>query len=173
MRTVVLGPRPPELEALIQRRRALGQDRFDEVWEGDYHMVPGPHFRHAAVDSELAVLLRTPAQRAGLVPVSSTNVGRAEDFRVPDQLLLRDPADEAYQATAAMVIEILSPDDETFEKFGFYAEHGVEEILVADPAARTVRLWQLTTDPPGYAEVTRSRLLDVRADELRDRISWP
>ena len=63
--------------------------------------------------------------------------------------------------------------DETFEKFGFYAEHGVEEILVADPAARTVRLWQLTTDPPGYAEVTRSRLLDVRADELRDRISWP
>jgi hypothetical protein len=38
VRTVVLGPRRPELEALLERRRALGQDLFDEVWAGDYHM---------------------------------------------------------------------------------------------------------------------------------------
>ncbi|MDQ3680552.1 MAG: Uma2 family endonuclease [Actinomycetota bacterium] len=37
--------------------------------------------------------------------------------------------------------EIISPDDETYEKFGFYADHGVEEIIVADPAARSVTIW--------------------------------
>ncbi len=40
MRTVVLGPRPPELQALVERRRALGQDLHDEVWHGDYHVAP-------------------------------------------------------------------------------------------------------------------------------------
>jgi len=76
-----------------------------------------------------------------------------------------------------MVVEVLSPDDETFEKFGFYAAHGVEEILVADPAERTVRLWRLGGADEGttrdYAEVDRSDLLDIRADDLRDQITWP
>ena len=31
----------------------------------------------------------------------------------------------------------MSPDDETYEKFGFYAAHGVDELVVADPATRT------------------------------------
>ena len=177
VKTVVLGPRPPELDALIARRHALGQDRFDEVWEGNYHMVPASHFRHAALDHQLAVLLDTLAGRAGLVPIGSTNVGRAGDFRVPDQLVVRDPVEDVYQPTAAIVVEIPSPDDETFEKFGFYAAHGVDEILVADPAERIVRLWALGDAAQGsareYVEVDRSDLLDVRADDLRDRITWP
>ncbi len=37
MRTVIVGKRPPELEDLIERRHALGQDPFDEVWRGEYH----------------------------------------------------------------------------------------------------------------------------------------
>jgi hypothetical protein len=31
------GPRPQELETLIIRRRSLGLDTFDEIWEGTYH----------------------------------------------------------------------------------------------------------------------------------------
>src|SRR5674536_302451 len=41
MATVVFGPRPPELETWLGRRRELGQDRYDEVWGGDYHVGPG------------------------------------------------------------------------------------------------------------------------------------
>jgi len=37
MKTVVLGPRPQALEALIRRRQEQGLDTFDEVWEGTYH----------------------------------------------------------------------------------------------------------------------------------------
>ncbi len=46
MTTGVVGPAPREIEELIDRRRRFGFDLFDEVWEGDYHMVPGswrPH----------------------------------------------------------------------------------------------------------------------------------
>ena len=35
MRTVVLGPPPAELQALIARRHSLGLDGFDEVWKGE------------------------------------------------------------------------------------------------------------------------------------------
>lgn len=41
MRSVVLGERPPELEEFLERRRALGQDGYDEVWEGEHHAAPG------------------------------------------------------------------------------------------------------------------------------------
>jgi hypothetical protein len=64
MRTVVLGERPVEVEHLIKRRRELGQDLFDEVWEGDYHLVPGPSPTHGVIDAALTVLLaRGPALR--------------------------------------------------------------------------------------------------------------
>ncbi|MBO0835758.1 MAG: hypothetical protein J2P28_09590 [Actinobacteria bacterium] len=42
MSTVVLDPVPAEVEELIERRRALGLDLFDEVWAGTYHMAPAP-----------------------------------------------------------------------------------------------------------------------------------
>jgi hypothetical protein len=65
MRTVVVGKRPPEVENLLERRRILGQDLFDEVWKGEYHMVPAPHGRHGRVDFELAGILRPYAADAG------------------------------------------------------------------------------------------------------------
>jgi len=46
MRTVVVGERPRELAEWIERRRSLGQDLFDEVWDEEYHVVPGPSAEH-------------------------------------------------------------------------------------------------------------------------------
>ena len=43
MTTIVRGPRPPELEQLLERRRLSGADRYDEVWEGRYVVAPDPH----------------------------------------------------------------------------------------------------------------------------------
>ena len=42
MPTLVRDPQPAEFEALLERRRRLGQDLFDEVWEGVLHMNPAP-----------------------------------------------------------------------------------------------------------------------------------
>jgi hypothetical protein len=70
MKTVILGDPPPEIAAFPARRRALDQDRSDEVWEGDHHLVPAPHPWHSYIDRTLAVLLDPPARAAGLVGLS-------------------------------------------------------------------------------------------------------
>ena len=46
MRTLVLGPLPAETERFVERRKALGQGTYDEVWEGTYHISPAPRGTH-------------------------------------------------------------------------------------------------------------------------------
>jgi hypothetical protein len=66
VRTVIVGDRPPQIEEWLRLRRKRGQDLLDEVWEGVYHVAPGPGGRHGRVDHQLAVALGALAQRAGL-----------------------------------------------------------------------------------------------------------
>lgn len=40
MPTLVLDTQPPEIEELLERRRAASVDRWDEVWGGVLHMIP-------------------------------------------------------------------------------------------------------------------------------------
>lgn len=171
MTTVFVGHRPPEIESWLERRRALGQDRLDEVWEGVYHVALGPSGAHAVVGGELAGALISRAKRRGLRFSTEFNVGVKDDFRVPDAGIHRGAPSGIFLHSAAMVIEVLSPEDETFAKFGFYAKHGVDEILVADPQERTVRIWQLRDE--SYEETGRSDLLDVSADDVAGEIDWP
>ena len=176
MRTVVLEPLPAEVTTLIERRKALGQDRLDEVWGGVYHMAPAPSKAHAYLDDELAAVLRLAARPRELVGSGPFNLGDPTDYRVPDRGLHRNRSAGVWEATAAMVVEIVSVGDETFEKFGFYAAHGVDEILVADPVLRTVRLWRLGTTAaavPDYVQADASALLGVAVSELTSAIDWP
>ncbi|MGZ6623848.1 MAG: hypothetical protein ACXVHD_30075, partial [Solirubrobacteraceae bacterium] len=75
MRTLVRDPLPPELEALLERRRRLGQDLFDEVWEGVLHMNPAPSGSHGDLESQLHVLLSPLAKVAGLRMRGQFNLG--------------------------------------------------------------------------------------------------
>ena len=166
----MLGPRPPELEALLERRKALGQDRYDEVWAGDYHMVPVPHAVHGYVVHQVGVLLYPLAQRAGLTSTSAFNLGRADDYRVPDGGLHRGVPSALFVPTAAVVIEVVAPDDETWEKIDFYNACSVGELLIADPAQRSVTL--LRREDGQYAEREASALLGVSSAELAAGIEW-
>lgn len=76
------------------------------------------------------MLLDGPARAAGLRPtMSEFSLGESEhDFRVPDGGLHRPGASGVWQSTAAAVVEILSPDDESRQKLPFYADHGVDEL---------------------------------------------
>ena len=99
MPTLVKDPPPAGFEQLLERRRELGQDLLDEVWEGVYHMNPAPAARHADVAQQLAVLLDGPARAAGLVPMMSIfNLGEPDDYRVPDGGLhrARPGAEDVY-----------------------------------------------------------------------------
>lgn len=174
MGTVVLGdPPPPELAALIARRRRAGLDRLDEVWEGVLHMVPVPSYEHARITQQLAEILGPLARAVGLEPaMGAFNVGASErDFRVPDGGLHRPGASGIWHATAALVVEIRSPDDEAWLKLPFYAAHAVDEVLLVDPADRTVA-WLALRDGE-YAPVERSGLVDLGPAELAGKLDWP
>jgi len=172
--TLVKDPPPYEFEQLLERRAALGQDRLDEVWEGVYHMNPSPHPRHGQIGQHLAELLGPAAREAGLVPLINTfNLGDGpQDYRVPDGALFRAIPDQVFMPTAALVVEIVSPDDETWEKLGFYAAHGVDELLIVDPQRREVHWLSLSPDGE-YRPIERSALLALGPAELAERIRWP
>jgi Uma2 family endonuclease len=171
--TYDLIPVPPELADEVARRRAWGADTHDEVWDGEYRMAPGPSGPHGWLDAEVAAALRPHARRAGLTITTAFNVGGPRDFRVPDAGVHRGRPQElgVWNPTAAVVVEVLSPGDDSWEKLGFYAAHEVDEVVMADPDGRTVT-W-LARRGDRYDEVTRSAVLDVDVAEVVDRIEWP
>jgi Uma2 family endonuclease len=159
MPTLVLDPQPEEVTSLIERRRRLGQDLFDEVWDGVLHMNPAPSGRHGKIDRQLAVLLEPVARHAGLTSTGPFNLGEAHDFRVPDGGLHRDWRDRVWYPTAAMVLEIVSPGDETYAKLPFYAAHQVYEVMIVDPDGPRVRWLGLVGAM--YEPIQASRLIDL------------
>lgn len=171
VRTVLVGERPQEVEDLLARRRALGQDLFDEVWEGEYHMAPAPHRRHGHVDEQLPGLLGGRAKAMGLVGSGPCNVGSPDDYRVPDRTYFADPVPQAFNPTAEIVVEIVSPSDESLMKFDFYFGIGVEEVLVIDPEQRSVE-W-FVRSAGGFVPASESARLGLSADELVTSIDWP
>lgn len=172
MATLVLGPPPPELDALAERRRIAGVDRLDEVWAGVLHMVPAPSLEHARVMTQVAVLVGPRARRAGLLPTMRFALGEYEqDFRVPDGGLHRPGAAGVWQTTAALVVEVLSPDDESLQKLPFFAAHEVDEVLLVDPVERKVT-WLALRDGD-YEPVERSALIELGPSELAAAIDWP
>src|SRR5206468_9064964 len=65
------------------------------------------------------------------------------------------------------VIEVRSPDDESYEKFPFFARLGVREVIVVDLDSKDVELYRLAGSE--YVSVARgdggwlrSEVLDVR-----------
>lgn len=104
--------------------------------------------------------------------MSEFNLGESEhDFRVPDGGLHRPGAAGVWHATAAAVVEILSPGDESRQKLPFYAEHHVDEIVLVDPDERTVT-W-LALDGGDDRLVERSGLIELGPTELAARLDWP
>jgi Uma2 family endonuclease len=174
MPTLVLDPAPPELKALMERRRQAGLDRLDEVWEGVLHMLPAPSYADARVAQQLAELLGPLARAAGLeAAMHEFNLGESQhDFRVPDGGLHRTGPKELWLPTAALVVEIVSPGDETWQKLPFYAKHRVDEVLIVDLEQRRVD-WLALGGGGEYTAVGRSSLIELGPAELAAQIDWP
>ena len=172
MPTLVMDPAPAEIDALIERRRRLGLDHRDEMWEGVYRMNPPPSLEHQVILQQLAVLLSSSARDADLLAViQEFGLGAPEDYRVPDGGLHRPGASGVWHPTAALVIEIVSPGDESWHKLPFYAAHDVDEVLIIDPREHSIS-W-LGLENGEYQPIARSGLIDLGPNELGEQIDWP
>jgi len=171
VRTIVLGDQPAPLRSWLERRRTLGQDKFDEVWEGEYHVAPEAHGRHGDVAHQLGDLLGPRARAARLRGSGPLNLGTKDDYRVPDQAYLRRRPTAVWNPEAAIVVEVLSPGDESYAKFGFYHRLGVEEVLIVDPLRRAVEWYRRGEE--GFERTEASRLLSVTEAGLAAEIDWP
>jgi Uma2 family endonuclease len=172
MAVLIREPLPTSISAFLEERRRTGADRFDEMWEGVLHVAPAPTGAHDDLLAQVIELIGPPARAAGLVPgAGGFNLGDANDYRIPDGGIRRERSAAVYFETAALVVEIVSPNDETFAKLPFYADHAVDEVLIIDPADRTVR-W-LGRDDSGYRELTQSAVVPLGPAQLAAAIDWP
>ncbi len=108
---------------------------------------------------------------AGLRALGQFNLGDQGDYRVPDGALIRPGPDAVYLSTAALVLEIVSPGDESWGKLDFYAAHRVDELLIVDPQEKTVS-W-MALEGGEYKHLKRSRLIELGAAELTGQLDWP
>jgi Uma2 family endonuclease len=138
-------------ESMIAERRRLGLDHFDEMWEGELHMVPAPSGEHQRFGTRLLAYLLPVVERAGLIASYETGlydpaVGGETSYRVPDLAVY--PAavasERGIEGAAALVIEVASPADESLAKVPFYSRVGVGELLIVDRDTKEVRRWART-----------------------------
>lgn len=165
---VIRGPLPPEVESLIERRRRLGIDVYDEVWHGVYHMAAAEATSVEHGRAQVAVLKLLTDHEASHPTqwtCASFNLGDNErDFRVPDGGLVASGEDRLWVPRALLVVEVLSRGDETFQKFDFYAQR-VAEVLVVDPGGpQPVRCFR--SDGRALHEGDRSEVLLMRCSEI-------
>jgi len=136
-------------------------------------MNPLPSLEHQLILQQLAELLGPLARGAGLVPlVQEFGLGEPPDYRVPDGGLHRPGGTGVWHPTAALVIEIVSPGDESWEKLPFYAAHKVDEVLIVDPQVHSVS-WLGLEDDGEYRPIEHSGLVALGAQGLAEQIDWP
>lgn len=166
-------------QALLDERRARGADRWDEMWKGELHMVPPPSEEHQAVGTALLVALAPLAAARQLVARYETGLFRPEvddDYRIPDQVYARPEFRSArgIEGSASLVVEILSPNDETYQKLEWYAAVGVGEVLVIEPLTRRAELFANRDGKMVPVEPVVIECLGVRAETVdgKLRLAW-
>jgi Uma2 family endonuclease len=146
--------REPDLEQRVRaERKALGLDRWDEVWEGTYIMAPLPNDEHQDLQANLVAVLQITVGWTGLGDVrGGVNVSDREDwrqnYRCPDVVVFlkgthAQNRDTFWLGGPDFAVEIISPADASREKLDFYASVGVRELLVVDRAPWRLELYRL------------------------------
>lgn len=145
------------LQSLVLHRRRTGTGRLDECWEGVWHLTD-PGRTHQRLAGQIYRVHAEVVEDAGRgsawisINVTDREVRWLENHRCPDGAVIlpgnqgrwigeRNAA--AFWGGPDLVLEILSPGDDSYEKLPFYAERGVREVLIVDPETRRPELWRL------------------------------
>lgn len=157
-------------DAILEDRRRRGADRHDEVWDGVVHMVPQPSPAHNSFQLGLRDALLPIARRHGLQVFTEAALydpvtGEA-NYRVPDLSFARaDQISRRGLEGAELVIEVLSPNDESWEKLPMFARAAVREVWIVHPETRALDVLILAdasySPVPPRDGAIRSIVLDV------------
>jgi Uma2 family endonuclease len=127
----------------LAHRKATGIDRWDELWDGVWHMTPAPTLEHQRMVDEILLFLKPllKARERGLL-VAGINVLQHphgwSNYRIPDLTFVATGREHVLHedgvraAGPDAVIEIRSPGDDTYEKLPFYAAIGTHEVVIID-----------------------------------------
>lgn len=127
-------------------------NRLIEFTDGYIEVLPMPTENHQAILEYIFLALRVLAERiSGKARFASLRLRvRADKFREPDILLVRDANDprrqNRYWLGADLVVEIVSPDDperDTRVKRADYAEAGILEYWIVNPLNETITVLAL------------------------------
>jgi Uma2 family endonuclease len=152
MATLVMDPRIEE--ALLEQRRAAGGDKFDEVWDGVYVMAPMANTEHQAIVSGLNTAISialagvSGAQVYPGINVSDRREDWEKNYRCPDVEVIL-PGSKAvdcgpfHLGGPDFLVEVASDHDRSREKFDFYAQIGVREMLLIDRNPWLLELYRL------------------------------
>jgi Uma2 family endonuclease len=134
----------PKLEKrLLRRRRLMGGDRYDEVWDGVYVMSPLANEEHQQLVTDFSIVFGIVIKFAGLgevragVNLSDREKGWKKNYRIPDVAVklnggLAKILKNHWAGGPDFVVEIASTRDRTREKLDFYSAIGTREVLVVD-----------------------------------------
>jgi hypothetical protein len=102
------------------------------------HVIPPPSVEHERLVHRLRVLLDPAASLAGLIVAGTVGIGTENDYRAPDLAVLRPGYAPQWNETAALVAEIVSARDDTWDKLPFSLAHHVDELVIVDPGERQI-----------------------------------
>ena len=140
-------------DAITEWRRRNGADRWDEMWEGVLHMPPMPNRVHQDLEGAMEAYLRRfwIGLKGGKVyhQINLASPGAwPSDYRVPDLVLLTPDRfgidkNEYFEGAPTVVVEIRSPEDESYDKLDFYATLGVPEVWIIDRDTKAPEIYAL------------------------------
>jgi Uma2 family endonuclease len=139
---------------LLAERRAAGADKYDEVWDGVYVVMPLPNNEHQELVGRINNYLFTAIELPGLgrvfpgVNVSDRRADWEQNYREPDVAVFLNETRAENCGThwlggPNLTVEIVSRHDRSREKLDFYARVGVEELLVVDRQPWRLELYRL------------------------------
>ncbi len=176
----------PDLQRqLIRRRRARGQDRHDEVWDGVYVMNPQPNDEHQSIVSRLTHIFECMIGDTGLGHIRpGTNIsdrfeGWKQNYRCPDVAVFLTNSTAInrrthWQGGPDLAVEIASPRDQTWKKIEFYASVGTRELIIIDRAPWAIELYRLNAASQlslvGRTETDSTTILETESVPLRWRL---
>ena len=130
-----------------------------ELIEGDFHVVPGPSFRHQTVSANIGEILRgfVRKEKLGTVLWAPFEVVLSPESVVqPDILFVSNErreiiTEDNVAGAPDLVVEILSPSTAERDrelKLTLYTRYGVREYWIVDPEDSTVQVMGLGAEGP-------------------------